>query len=187
MIETGWIGFLRMGFLHVFPWGYDHVLFVLCIFFSATKPGPILLRCTAFTVAHSLTLALVAFGMIVAAPSVVEPLIAFSILIAALENIYLKTPAVLKLTVVFLFGLVHGMGFASALKEAGIPEQQLPTALISFNVGVELGQLTVIGLAWVLVGRTFARKPWYRDRIVYPASVVIGCIAVYWTISRLAA
>lgn len=178
--------FLASGFLHVLPSGYDHVLFILCIFLSSSRWKTVLLRCTWFTLAHSLTLALVATGTVVSSPAWIEPLIAFSILASALENIYWNTPGFLKNSLVFLFGLVHGMGFAAALGDAGLPQEEIASALLSFNVGVEFGQLAVIACAWLLLGWPFASRPWYQVRVVEPLSVVIACIAAYWTITRLA-
>ena len=91
-----------------------------------------------------------------------------------------------RLALVFAFGLLHGMGFAGALKELGLPRSEFVTALVTFNVGVEAGQLAVIGAAFLLVGWGFSRHLWYRSRIVIPASAAIACMAVYWTIQRLA-
>jgi hypothetical protein len=86
---------------------------------------------------------------------------------------------------VFAFGLLHGLGFAGALKELGLPRSEFVTALVTFNVGVEAGQLAVIGAAFLLVGWHYAHRAWYRRRIVVPASAAIACTAVYWTIERL--
>ena len=91
----------------------------------------------------------------------------------------------LRAVVVFAFGLLHGMGFAEALKELGLPRSEFVTALLTFNVGVEAGQLAVIGTAFMLVGWHCANRPWYRSRIVVPVSTVIAFTAVYWTIERL--
>jgi hypothetical protein len=90
-----------------------------------------------------------------------------------------------RVALVFGFGLLHGMGFAGALKELGLPRSEFVTALLTFNVGVEAGQLAVIGTAFVLVGWYCAGRVWYRRRIVVPASLLIACTAVYWTIQRL--
>ena len=86
---------------------------------------------------------------------------------------------------VFVFGLIHGMGFATALREVGLPAGSFFTALFSFNVGVELAQLSILLLAYFSIGKWFKDKEWYNIRIVYPLSSVIACIAFYWTIQRL--
>ena len=90
-----------------------------------------------------------------------------------------------RVALVFTFGLLHGMGFAGALKELGLPRSEFVTALLTFNIGVELGQLAVIAAAFVFVGWHYSQRAWYRARIVVPASAMIACTAVYWTIERL--
>jgi len=87
---------------------------------------------------------------------------------------------------VFAFGLLHGMGFAGALKELGLPPSEFLTALVMFNVGVETGQLAVIAAAFLLIGWHCSQRDWYRRRVVVPASVIIACTAAYWTVTRLA-
>jgi hypothetical protein len=115
----------------------------------------------------------------------VEPLIAFSILLVALENIFRPRLNPARVAVVFLFGLVHGLGFAGALAELGLPEKHFLTTLVTFNVGVELGQLTVIMLAYLAFGRWFSERSWYRKGIVVPLSVAIALVACFWTVERL--
>jgi HupE / UreJ protein len=140
----------------------------------------------AFTVAHSITLGLSMFGLLSVSPRIVEPMIALSIAYVAIENLLLSELRPWRVVLVFAFGLLHGMGFAGALKELGPPRAELVTALITFNVGVEAGQVAVIGAAFLLVGWQFVDRVWYRARIVVPASALIACTAVYWTIERLA-
>lgn len=89
------------------------------------------------------------------------------------------------MVMIFIFGMVHGMGFAGALSQLGMPQYAFATALISFNVGVELGQLSIILFMYFVVAKTFSGKPWYRKRIVIPASLIIALIASYWTIERI--
>jgi len=102
----------------------------------------------------------------------------------AIENMITDKLKASRIVIVFAFGLIHGMGFASALTELGLPQNKFFTSLISFNAGVELGQLTVILLAWFLVGKWFSEKQWYKKRVVFPVSAVIAVIALYWTIER---
>jgi hypothetical protein len=118
-------------------------------------------------------------------PAVVEPLIALSIAYVAIENILMSELKPWRVALVFAFGLLHGMGFAGALKELGLPRSEFITALVTFNVGVEAGQLAVIAGAFLLVGWYCSSREWYRRRIVLPASALIACTAVYWTIERL--
>ncbi len=141
-------------------------------------------QATAFTVAHSITLALSMKNMIVAPPAVVEPIIALSILFIAVENILFSELKPWRIAIVFCFGLIHGMGFASSLNEIGLPRNNFLLSILSFNVGVELGQISVITAAFILLIFPFGKKPWYRKRIVYPLSAIIGLIALYWTIER---
>jgi len=139
---------------------------------------------SAFTVAHSITLGLSMYGLVNVSPRIVEPMIAISIAYVAIENIFLSELKSWRVALVFAFGLLHGMGFAGALKELGLPRSEFVTALLTFNVGVEAGQLTVIGAAFLLVGWHCSRRAWYRCRIVVPASAAIACTAIYWTIQR---
>lgn len=176
--------YLQLGYTHILPLGLDHILFVLSIFFLEPKLKPVLLQATAFTLAHSITLGLAMYGLIRPPTAIVEPVIALSILFVAIENIFSEKLNPWRVLVVFGFGLIHGMGFASALTSLGLPKKAFFESLIAFNVGVELGQVSVILLAWGLVGHWFADKPWYQRRIVIPASVAIGLVAAYWTVER---
>jgi hypothetical protein len=182
--EAGYI-YLRLGFEHIIPLGLDHILFVLCIFFLSPKLKPVLWQSLAFTVAHSITLGLAMCGVFEAPAHIIEPLIALSIMFLAIENIISDKLRSSRIIIVFLFGLVHGLGFASALSDLGLPQNKFFLSLVMFNVGVELGQLAVILLAWFLVGKWFSHKSWYRKRIVIPVSVVIAAIALFWTVQRI--
>ncbi|WP_231403199.1 HupE/UreJ family protein [Hymenobacter guriensis] len=173
------------GFKHILPLGLDHILFVVSLYLLEPRLKSVLWQATAFTVAHSITLGLSMYGLISPPASIVEPIIALSILFVALENIIVQQLNPWRLVIVFGFGLVHGLGFASALASVGLPRAAFVESLIAFNVGVELGQVTVILLLYALVGRWFAGKAWYKQRIVIPASVVIGLIAAYWTVERV--
>lgn len=179
------IYYVQLGFTHVIPMGFDHILFILCLFFLNSKVKSIVIQCSVFTVAHSLTLGLATYGLIIPNTSFIETLIALSILFTAIENIISAGVNPLRLLLVFVFGLIHGLGFASALKDIGIPKEQFISSLLSFNLGVELGQLTVILSSYFLISKWFSHKVWYKERIVYPISVIIGCIALYWTINRI--
>ena len=177
--------YIGLGFTHILPLGLDHILFVLGIFLLSLHVKPLLLQVTAFTVAHTITLALSLYGIISVPASIVEPLIALSIVYVAVENIATSELKPWRVYVVFGFGLLHGMGFAGVLTELGLPSNEFVTALISFNVGVELGQLAVIGSAFLAVGVWFRNKPWYRQRIVIPGSLVIAAMGAWWTVQRV--
>lgn len=177
--------YLLTGFEHIIPLGFDHILFILCVFFLNANIKQIILQASMFTLAHSITLGLAMYGVIHPSPSLIEPLIALSIVFLALENVFWQRVKPWRMVMVFLFGLVHGMGFAGALAGLGMPQYAFFTALVGFNIGVELGQITIILAMYLLVAKTFSAKPWYRQRIVVPASVVIALVAAYWTIERI--
>lgn len=181
--EVGLI-YLKLGFTHIIPLGLDHILFVLCLFFLNDNLKTVILQATAFTVAHSITLGLAMYNVITPPAHIVEPVIALSIMFVAIENMISDTLKPSRIFIVFAFGLIHGMGFASVLTDLGLPADRFVNALITFNLGVELGQIAVILAAWLLVGKWFHKKDWYRNRIVIPVSGVIAVIALYWTIER---
>ena len=184
-LRTAW-RYLALGFTHIVPYGLDHMLFVLGLFLLSGRLRTVLWQVSAFTVAHSITLGLSIYGLIAVPPSIVEPLIAVSIAYVAIENLFLRELKPWRVALVFAFGLLHGMGFAGALKELGLPPSEFLTALVTFNVGVEAGQLSVIAAAFLLVGWHCSHRDWYRRRIVVPASLMIACTAAYWTFTRMA-
>lgn len=177
--------YIQIGFEHILPKGLDHILFVLGLFFLSLRVRPLLLQITAFTLAHTVTLALGILEIVTVPASIVEPLIAASIVYVAVENIFTKDISRWRPFIVFGFGLLHGLGFASVLGEIGLDPQQFIVGLIGFNVGVELGQLTVVALAFLAVGIWFGRKSWYRSRISIPASILIALVGAYWFVERV--
>lgn len=175
-----------LGIEHILA-GFDHLCFVFALLFLVGFNKRLLLTITAFTAAHSLTLALSALGWLTLRPPPVEATIALSIMLVASEALH-KQPTLSRrwpALVAFLFGLVHGLGFAGALKEIGLPENHLPMALLTFNVGVELGQLAVVCCSYFLY-RAFANLPKFALARV-PALYAIGAIAAYWSIDRIVA
>ena len=176
--------YLKLGYEHIIPLGLDHILFVLSLFFLNPNLKTVIWQATAFTMAHSITLGLAMYGLISPPTYIVEPVIALSIMFVAIENIISDKLKPSRILIVFAFGLIHGMGFASVLTGLGLPQNQFLTSLLTFNLGVELGQVTVILMAWFLIAKWFHQKPWYRQRIVIPISSVIAVIALYWTIER---
>lgn len=176
--------YFKLGFEHILPKGLDHILFVLGLYLLSPQLKPLLWQVTAFTLAHSVTLALSMYDVVRLPGSIVEPLIALSITFIAVENLFTTKLHVWRPIIVFAFGLLHGLGFAGVLTELGLPQNDFVTGLITFNVGVEFGQLTVIALAFLTIG-WFRHKPWYHRWIVVPASVAIAAIGLYWTVQRV--
>jgi hydrogenase/urease accessory protein HupE len=179
------LDYVALGYTHILPKGLDHILFVLGIFLLSLHWRPLLYQVTAFTVAHSITLGLSLYGFISLPSTVVEPLIALSIVYVAVENIVTPVLKPWRIYVVFCFGLLHGMGFAGVLKELGLPRAEFATALVAFNVGVELGQLSVITLAFLAVGVWCRHRSWYRMRVEIPGSAMIALVGAYWTVQRI--
>lgn len=185
--KSGWQAFasyIPVGFEHILPKGLDHILFVLGLFFLSSRLRPLVWQVSAFTIAHTITLGMAALGLVTVPASIVEPLIAASIIYVAVENIFRAKLSYWRPLVVFGFGLLHGLGFASVLEQFGLPDEAFIPALIGFNIGVELGQLAVIAAAFALVGYWFGQKPWYRARIAIPASAAIAAMGAWWLIER---
>ena len=179
------ITWLAVGFQHIIPRGLDHIVFLLGLFFLSSRFSTLLWQVSCFTLAHSLTLGLATFGLIQVPVTVVEPLIAASIIYVAVDNLYSERLARWRLLVVTVFGLLHGLGFASALGDVHVPEDTFLLSLAMFNVGVELGQLVVLALAFLVVGWL---RHWsaYQARVAQPASVTIAGVGLYWLLKRLA-
>jgi len=177
--------YVVLGFQHILPKGLDHILFILGLFFFSAAFKPLFWQITMFTLAHTISLGLSINGIINIPALIVEPLIALSIVYIGIENIVSKRLKSSRLLLVFLFGLLHGLGFASVLFDFGMPANSFITALISFNIGVELGQLTIILAAYLLFGFWFKNKHWYQASISIPCSLLISMIASYWFIQRL--
>ena len=179
--------YFALGVTHILS-GWDHLLFVIALVLLVARPWPVVKAATAFTLAHSLTLAAVTLGFAGLAQRPVEALIALSIVFLAVE---LARGAATTLTrrlpwlAAFAFGLVHGFGFAGALREIGMPEGEVPAALVSFNLGVEGGQLAVI--AAVLVLRALIRRlaPRHEPVLVRATSYAIGTTGSFWLIARV--
>lgn len=199
-LTQAFFSYIPVGFAHILPQGLDHILFVLGLFLLSIKWGPLLWQISAFTLAHTVTLALGAMGWVVIPGAIVEPLIAASIVYVAVENIFTRGLSQWRPVVVFGFGLLHGLGFASVLGEFGLPEGQFIPALIGFNVGVELGQLTVIVMAALLIwlsvrGANMSGVEGDEEAVrSYPVmfravsitgSLIIAIIGVWWVIERV--
>lgn len=177
--------FIRMGFEHILPRGMDHVLFVIGLFLLGGRISALLWQVTAFTVAHSVTLGLAMYGVICVPSHLIEPAIALSIALVAADNLRGGDLRWWRVAVVFAFGLVHGLGFAGALRDMALPPGKYLPALCGFNLGVELGQLVVVAGAFLLVGWFRSRRS-YRAFVVTPASLLIASLALVWTVQRIA-
>jgi hypothetical protein len=173
-----------LGFTHIVPKGLDHILFVLGLFLLTTRMRPILVQVSAFTLAHSLTLGLGLAGLVSLPSSVVEPLIALSIVYVGVENLRSTALGRSRVVIVFAFGLLHGLGFAEALASMDLSRIGWLATLAGFNVGVELGQLAVIGAAALGVAAIRVEPSRYRAWIVRPASLAIAAAGVLWLIER---
>ncbi|PZP29403.1 MAG: hypothetical protein DI603_17205 [Roseateles depolymerans] len=175
-----------LGVEHILS-GIDHLMFVIGLLFLVGFERRLIWTITAFTAAHSLTLASSALGWLTLRPPPVEATIALSIVLVAGEALHRRDTLARRwpALVAFLFGLVHGLGFAGALKEIGLPEHHLLVALLTFNVGVELGQLMTVGLCWLIWRATRGLPAVQRLRGV--ALYGIGGIAAYWSWLRIAA
>lgn len=176
--------YLRLGYTHILPKGLDHLLFVAGLFLLAARLRPVLVQVTTFTVAHSVTLGLALYGVVSLPSRVVEPLIALSIVYVAVENLRTTTLSPGRVLLVFLFGLLHGLGFAGVLTGLALPRSDVALGLAGFNLGVEGGQLTVIALLAMVPG-CWRDRPWYRARVVVPASMAIALVGAYWTVTRV--
>lgn len=177
--------YLVLGFTHILPKGLDHILFVVGLFLLSTHLRPLLWQITAFTIAHTVTLALGALGIISVPAAIVEPLIAASIAYVAIENVFTDRLHAWRPFIVFGFGLLHGLGFASVLSEIGLSAAHFAAGLIAFNVGVELGQIAIIALCYFGFALWFGHKPWYRRMVAVPASLFIAVIALFWVYQRI--
>ena len=177
--------YLVIGFEHIIPKGLDHILFVLGLYLFATKISQLILQVSIFTIAHTITLAMASLGYVKVPAIIVEPLIALSISYVALETLWHTKIGWSRLLIIFGFGLLHGLGFASVLMDIGLNPTHFITGLISFNIGVEFGQLAVIIIAYVAIGITFSKTRFYRSFIQIPLSLIIASIGGWWFVERI--
>lgn len=174
---------IRRGFDHVVPHGLDHILFVLGVFLMTRAWRPLILQISTFTLAHTLTLWLASAGLVTLPGRIVESIIALSICVIALENVFHKRYTHWRLLIVFAFGLIHGLGFAGAMSTRIDSTSSLIVGLLGINLGVELGQLAVIAVA--LVATVWISDPdKYRQRVVIPGSLLIAAAGAWWVVQR---
>jgi hypothetical protein len=173
---------VALGVEHILT-GYDHLLFLLGLVLIGGRFRALLLVVTAFTIAHSITLGLAAFGVVAPSPAIVEPAIALSIAYVGIENWFVKDVS-RRWMLTFAFGLIHGFGFAGALQEVALSRAQIPAALVGFNLGVEAGQLAVLALVLPLLAQ-LRRIEWFPVRGVRFASSLIALAGLVWFVQRV--
>ena len=177
--------YTEAGFLHILPWGADHILFVIGLLLMSRTLRPLLWQVTMFTLAHSITLSLSTLGIFALPAALVEPLIALSIAFIAIQNIFYRVVKRSRLSLIFAFGLLHGLGFAAMLKEFGLPEDSFLLALFSFNLGVELGQVVILLGCWMSVIIWLRDWDGYRRYFIIPVSMIIAVTGLLWFWQRL--
>lgn len=184
--------YTKIGVDHILPGGLDHILFVMALVLTSTRLRPLVIQVTTFTLAHTVTLGLAGAGVITPPAGIVEPLIAASIAVVAIENLWVRDMPKWRPVVVFGFGLLHGLGFAGFFGELGLPPGQFWSALIGFNVGVEIGQIAIV-LVTLAILVTAQRAidtadesgaTAYRRWVIAPASLLIASIGLWWAIER---
>jgi len=181
--------FLVLGIEHIFT-GYDHIAFLIGLLLLGGSFKELVQIVTAFTVAHSITLALATLAIVNPTPRIVEPLIAASIVYVAAENLWAlrrgtRASALRhRWMLTFAFGLVHGFGFASVLRELHLPRPGLAAALVTFNLGVEVGQVCIVALAVPLLA-ALRRSRWFETVGVGVCSLAVGCLGLTWLVQRI--
>lgn len=178
------INYLIIGFEHIVPKGLDHILFVIGLFLFSPKMKPLIIQVSAFTLAHTITIFLGVLEIVKLSGQIVEPIIALSISYVAVENIIFKKVSLWRPIVIFAFGLLHGLGFAGVISEIGLSQTNFILTLISFNVGVEFGQLFVI-LVCFGIAYWIKEKMWYKKYFTNPLSMLIAIIGLYWFFERV--
>ncbi len=178
--------FFVLGIQHIIPKGLDHILFIFGLFLFSSSLNKLIKQITIFTIAHSITLIFVSLSLITINPQIVEPIIALSIAYVGLENIfknYIKE--YMRYVVILFFGLLHGLGFALVLSDIGYRSSKLLLNLISFNIGIEVAQISIILFLYLLVAIKFANSKYYRIAFQIPSSIFIATIGFYWFIERI--
>jgi hydrogenase/urease accessory protein HupE len=174
--------FGKLGVEHFWT-GYDHLAFLVALVLVAKDLKTMLFVATGFTIAHSITLSLAATGVLTLPSALVEAAIAATIVFVGLENLW-RPPAKRRIAITFALGLVHGFGFAGVLAELGLPSNALALALVSFNLGVEIGQAVVVAAVFPLLLR-LRKLPWWEERAVPVASLIVAALGVMWFVQRV--
>ena len=185
-IFTSFTKFFVLGIQHIIPKGLDHILFIFGLFLFSSSLNTLIKQITIFTIAHSITLIFVSLSLIKINPQIVEPIIALSIVYVGLENIfknYIKE--YFRYIVILFFGLLHGLGFALVLSDIGYRSSKLFLNLISFNIGIEVAQTSIILFLYLLIAIKFAKNKYYRIAFQIPSSILIASIGLYWFAERI--
>ena len=182
-IDT-FLDYIPVGFTHILPKGLDHILFVFGLLFLTPKFYPLLIQISIFTLAHTITLAISSLNIIDISTKIIEPLIAMSIIYVAVENFFNSSLTRYRSIIIFIFGLLHGLGFASVLSSFGLPGTNFIWALVGFNVGVEIGQITIVLAFYAIFIYWIKTKNYYRKYISIPGSVIIAFFGSFWLIER---
>ena len=182
-IDT-FLDYIPVGFAHILPKGLDHILFVLGLLFLTPKVYPLLIQVSIFTLAHTITLAISSLKILDISSAIIEPLIAASIIYVAIENFFNSSLTKYRSIIIFFFGLLHGLGFASVLSSFGLPGTNFIWALVGFNVGVEIGQLTIILAFYTIFIYWIKTKNYYRKYISIPGSLIIALFGTFWLLER---
>ena len=177
--------YLILGYEHILPKGLDHILFVLALFLLSSNIKTLILQISLFTIAHTITLFLGVFNIIKISSYIVEPIIALSIAYVGIENLFKNNLSKSRTIIIFIFGLLHGLGFAGVLSDIGLVKELFVSSLISFNIGVELGQISTIVLAYLIIKLPFSKMDWYSTRITKPISLLISIIGIFWFFERI--
>jgi hydrogenase/urease accessory protein HupE len=180
-LEVGWEYFV-LGIEHIL-FGIDHVVFLMGLILVGGRFRQLAIMITAFTASHSITLALAVLGIVAPSPSFIEPVIALSVAYVGVENFVVKD-ASKRWRIAGLFGLIHGFGFAGALGEVGLPQTNLPLALATFNVGVEVGQLALLAVALPVI-LALRKREWFVPRGVYALSACVTLAGLVWFVTRV--
>ena len=183
--NQGFFDYIIIGFEHIIPLGLDHILFVIGIYLLSQSWRALLWQVSAFTLAHTITLALATLGLVTVSPAIVEPLIALSISYVAIENLFHHKLSRGRIALIFGFGLLHGLGFAGVLGEIGLNPEAFVASLIAFNIGVEFGQLAVIALMYLLLGAWLGKTHYWERWVRIPLSVLIAMVGIYWFFERI--
>ena len=182
-IDT-FLDYIPVGFTHILPKGLDHILFVFGLLFLTPKFYPLLIQISIFTLAHTITLAISSLNIIDISTKIIEPLIAMSIIYVAVENFFNTSLTRYRSIIIFIFGLLHGLGFASVLSSFGLPGTNFIWALVGFNIGVEIGQITIVLAFYAIFIYWIKTKNYYRKYISIPGSVIIAFFGSFWLIER---
>ena len=178
--------FFVLGIKHIIPKGLDHILFIFGLFLFSSSLKKLISQITIFTIAHSITLIFVSLSLMRINPQIVEPIIALSIVYIGLENIFKKyIKEYLRYVVILFFGLLHGLGFALVLSDIGYKSSDLFVNLISFNLGIEVAQISIVLVLYLLVALNFATNKNYRIFFQVPSSILISSIGLYWFFERI--